>query len=91
MQTFIIDCRGIKTEDEFWQRYIDVTNPEGRRYFGRNLDAFWDAVEGGGPGWPGECELTFTNVDALRALGRPFLKEFENIARDATQTKIELI
>jgi RNAse (barnase) inhibitor barstar len=68
MREIVIDCSGIESPDEFWQRYLDAAKPEGASMFGRNLDAFWDAIEGGGPGWPGEVTLIFTHADQLAAL-----------------------
>ena len=68
MKTVTIDCAGVSSTEEFWLRYLDATQPEGRVHFGRNLNAFWDAIEGGGPGWPGEVVLEFQHADALSAL-----------------------
>lgn len=92
MRTIHIDCAGVKSEGEVCQRYLDAAQPEGAGYFGCNLNAFWDAVEGGGPGWPGEAELVFTNSADLFHLpnGRSFLKELRNIAKEATFTRVEL-
>ena len=42
-----------------------MAEPEGASYFGCNLDAFWDALNGG-PGWPGEVELKFINTMRLK-------------------------
>jgi len=71
MREIIIDCTGVTTADELWQRYVDAAKPEDASMFGRNLDAFWDAVEGGGPGWPGEVNLTFKHSDQLSTLRTP--------------------
>jgi len=59
MQTIYIDCAGVKSAADFWQRYIDTARPADADLFGRNLDAFWDAIEAAGPGWPGEVKLVF--------------------------------
>lgn len=48
MRTIYIDREGAESADEVWQRYVDAVNPENAAVFGRNLDAFWDAVEHGG-------------------------------------------
>jgi len=94
MQTIIIDCDGAKSAAEVWQRYIDAAKPEGAGLFGRNLDAFWDAIEHGGPGWPGETKLVFRNSSRLASLeiasGSSFLDGLRRIANEATQTQIEL-
>jgi hypothetical protein len=95
IQIISIDCTDVHTAAIFWQRYLDATEPEGAGHFGRNLDAFWDAIEGGGPGWPGECGLRFINSDALADIpghgSGSLLDALRQMAKDATQTKIELL
>jgi RNAse (barnase) inhibitor barstar len=95
MRTIYIDCNGAKSAAEFWQRYVDAVATEDPRFFGRNLDAFWDAVEGGGPGWPGEVKLVFTDSAGLAMFqvgsGLSLLDGLRRIANDATQTEIELV
>ena len=83
MRSYTIDCALLKDEGAFWQAYLAATEPEGAGYFGRNLNAFWDALNGG-PGWPGECQLMFINTASLKALheGR-FYQALEKIARDS--------
>ena len=94
MRTIYIDCAGVKSPVELWQRYLDAVQPEGADLFGRNLDAFWDAIECGGPGYPGETRLIFTQSADLATLqtanGDSFLEGLRQIAKDATQTQIEL-
>jgi hypothetical protein len=94
MRTIYIDCAGVTSPSELWQRYIDAAEPEGAAFFGRNLDAFWDAVERGGPGWPGPAKLVFTKsaelTDLRLADGSSLLDRLRQLASDATQTQIEL-
>lgn len=95
MREIIIDCTGIASTDEFWQRYLDAAKPENASMFGRNLNAFWDAVEAGGPGWPGEATLTFKHADQLstvRAEGcdGSLLEGLKRVADDATALRIIL-
>lgn len=89
-----IDCAGVTDVGEFWQRYLDAAQPADADLFGRNLDAFWDAVEGGGPGWPGPVRLVFTNTGQMNSLrilnGGSFLEKLQQIADEATQIDIEL-
>jgi RNAse (barnase) inhibitor barstar len=68
MREIIIDCSGVCSTEEFWKRYLDAAKPEGAAMFGRNLDAFWDAIEGGGPGWPGKVSLVFMHTAHLSGL-----------------------
>jgi RNAse (barnase) inhibitor barstar len=95
MRTIYIDCAGVKSASELWQRYIDAAQPEESDHFGRNLDAFWDAIERGGPGRPGEAKLVFTRTADLASVqlanGGSFLEGLWRIARDATQTRVELL
>lgn len=93
MPEVTIDCRGVTTPDELWQRYLDAAKPEGAAMFGRNLDAFWDAVEAGGPGWPGRVRLAFKYSNHLKQLrtrdgSRSFLDMLKDIAREATVVQI---
>ena len=88
--TVVIDAAGVASEDEFWERYISATQPVAAGYFGCNLNAFWDAVEGGGPGYPGEVNLHFINVSAMETFphGKVFLKAFRQIASESKFTKV---
>lgn len=78
MKSFIIDCGGVTSAPDFWERYVGEVKPEGANYFGRSLDAFNDALAGG-PGDPGKCELVLLNSKALEALGPGFLQHLEEI------------
>lgn len=94
MDEIIIDCSGVKTPAEVWQRYLDAVQPESAQMFGRNLDAFWDAIEGGGPGWPGEVALVFNHSDQLRSMqirsgNGSFFDALKHIAEKASVVKIE--
>jgi RNAse (barnase) inhibitor barstar len=90
MSTFTIDCSQIRDEAAFWHAYLAATNPEGAANFGRNLDAFWDALHGG-PGWPGECNLHFTNTATIRRFrdGR-FYDALQDMARDSRSVGVKL-
>jgi len=93
MKTITIDCAGVNSADEFWGRYLDATEPDGAEHFGRNLDAFWDAIEGGGPGWPGEVVLAFQHADALSDLrtsaGGSLLNGLRQVAQQATRIRVQ--
>jgi RNAse (barnase) inhibitor barstar len=90
MGSYTVDCANLKDESAFWQAYLAVTKPEGAGYFGCNLDAFWDALNGG-PGWPGECQLKFVNTASLKTLreGR-FYQALQEIARDSELVEVHL-
>jgi ribonuclease inhibitor len=88
---FLINCRDVGTVNEFWQRYVDVTRPREADSFGRNLDAFWDALAGG-PGCPGKCELVFRNSEGLASLttnaGASFLQALREIATAPNKVRV---
>ncbi len=93
MREVVIDCAGIRSEDTFWQHYLACTQPAAAAMFGCNLDAFWDAVQGGGPGWPGQVRLVFTNCAHLARLSicggtATFLDALKGIAADVTTIPI---
>jgi RNAse (barnase) inhibitor barstar len=74
LNVFTIDCARIESEEEFWRAYLTATNPEGAGLFGRNLDAFRDALSGG-PGWPGVCVMYFTNTERIQSLQSGYFYE----------------
>ena len=94
MRTVIVNCADTKSESEFWQRYIDAVQPDGDNLFGRNLAAFWDAIEGGGPGWPGEVRLVLRNANHLAAIevgdDLSLLDGLRRVATEATFVAIVL-
>jgi RNAse (barnase) inhibitor barstar len=90
MSTITIDCSELSSESAFWERYLLATNPEGAQYFGRNLDAFSDALSGG-PGWPGEICIRLTNSEHLKSWRDGlFYKGLEGIAQKSTQVAVLL-
>ncbi|MET3135334.1 hypothetical protein AAKU55_005642 [Oxalobacteraceae bacterium GrIS 1.11] len=70
------------SEADFWELYIAVVCPEGVECFGQNLNAFWDAISGGGPGWPGECIIELINVESFIKRNKKFYKRFQQITQD---------
>ncbi|MDP9836913.1 ribonuclease inhibitor [Neorhizobium huautlense] len=92
--TLTIDCRGIDSTASFWERYVEVVGPENCVDFGRNLDALWDALSGGGPGWPDVEHLVYENSKAL--LDMPdgeaafLLQRLSDMAARLTHMKLEL-
>jgi hypothetical protein len=86
MKLYVIDCHSIKSEAEFWAEYLSILKPQGAEYFGCNLDAFWDALSAGGPGFPnyeGKCEVRFINTENVKFLRNgEFYKKLQKIAQD---------
>jgi hypothetical protein len=96
MRDVYIDCSGVSSTDEFWQCYLDAVKPEGAAMFGRNLDAFWDAVEGGGPGWPGDVTLVFTHSNHLSELrtqcgSESFLNALKLLADQTSNRRVKFV
>ncbi len=60
-----IDGNSCDTQQDFWEKYISQIPAESARYFGKNMDAFCDAIKGGGPGFPGECSFKIKGVNKL--------------------------
>ncbi|WP_433931538.1 barstar family protein [Sorangium cellulosum] len=90
MSPVIVDCSAVQTEADFWSAYVRAAEPEGAVYFGRNLDAFWDGLNGG-PGWPGECELKFVNTQPLHRLrDGQVIRALRDIASRSTFVKVTL-
>ena len=86
---FVINCSDVTSRDQFWSAYVDEVQPQGALLFGRNLEAFWDAVSGGGPGWPGKCVLRFTHSERLAQIdGGRFFEGLKRIAAEAEQVRI---
>ena len=89
MDTFTIDCDKVSSETEFWRTYLAVVKPDGAVFFGSNLAAFRDAITGGGPGWPGECHLQFTNTESLMRINAgTFFQGLLSVAADASLVRI---
>ncbi|MCM5679972.1 barstar family protein [Schlegelella sp. S2-27] len=88
MRTIVVDCLTVQSEADFWSEYVKSAQPDGSGYFGRNLDAFWDALNGG-PGCPGECELRFINTGHVQAFrSGHFLEALRDIASRSSIVKV---
>ena len=88
-----VDCRGIANAREFWDRYERAVGVEKCVSFGRNLDALWDALNGGGPGWPDTENLVFANSRDMEDFenGIFLLNALHKIAAKLTLIKIEFV
>ncbi len=87
-----VDCCDVQSESEFWNRYLAATKPELGHLFGRNLHAYWDAVEWGGPGWPGDVHLRFLNCLSLAGFRNgDFLRFFRKYSSEMKHRRVELI
>lgn len=82
LKRFTLDCESVQADGDFWDLYCEVVRPEDEGYFGRNLDAFWDAVSAGGPGWPGECQIDLVNSSEFARKNPRLFKGLQRIAQE---------
>ncbi|MBO6935286.1 MAG: barstar family protein [Deltaproteobacteria bacterium] len=80
---YVLECSQVATQKEFWQLYLARVPTVNAEFFGRNLDAFRDAIAGG-PGRPGRpCFIEVLNTEKLQAKSPAFLEALREIGRDA--------
>lgn len=97
MDKYVIDVIDVNTACGFWDKYLEVVKPDGARYFGKNLDAFWDALDGGGPGFPcsDESLIRIVNSVSLKSIneGTLFdgLKSISNRLNENSNSVVKLI
>lgn len=65
---FFLNGYVYETQEDFWNAYTKQLNSESRKDFGKNLDAFNDAITAGGPGYPGECIIEIIGVENLKKI-----------------------
>jgi RNAse (barnase) inhibitor barstar len=65
------------SREDFWNAYAKEIDPESAKHFGKNLDAFNDAISAAGPGYPGECTIEITGTENLNKIFG--LKDFQFI------------
>jgi RNAse (barnase) inhibitor barstar len=54
-----------ETQSDFWYKYSSQIPNDSAEYFGRNLDAFNDAITSGGPGYPGDSIIEIIGTQKL--------------------------
>lgn len=88
MLEVVIDCSAVDSEADLWEAYVAAVMPEGATYFGRNLDAFRDALTGG-PGWPGDRIVRFVSTARLRLREGNFYAALKEICETAPCVTVE--
>jgi len=53
---------------DFWNKYASEIDSESAKYFGKNLDAFNDAITAKGPGFPGDCIIELMGARKLEKI-----------------------
>ena len=56
------------SQTDFWEKYTKQIPTESAKLFGKNLDAFNDAITGGGPGFPGDCVIEIIGIEKLNEI-----------------------
>ncbi len=73
-----------ETKEEFWNEYISEIDSESGKFFGKNLDAFNDAITAEGPGFPGECIIEIIGTEKLeKVFGKEDFEFIIGILKDA--------
>ena len=65
-----------ETKEDFWNKYVSEIGAESANSFGKNIDAFEDAIIAEGPGFPDNCVIEIIGTEKLK---RIFGKEDFNL------------
>jgi hypothetical protein len=92
MEEFRIDCSNVETPDQFWREYVLAVGSAACRDFGRNLDAFNDALSGG-PGFPGHgSTVRLLHSAALERIeAGAFFSSLQDIASDSLNRAVTVV
>jgi len=73
-----------KTQEDFWNKYTKQIPSKSVKNFGKNLDAFNDAITAAGPGFPGDCLIEIIGIEELsKIFGVQNIKFIIKLLRDA--------
>jgi hypothetical protein len=76
---YLLDCRQVQIEAEFWQLYVNVTYPNLAEKFERTFEAFEQAISSETlPGYPGQCDIRIVNAAHLQRTA--FYQKLKQIA-----------
>ncbi|QXP59007.1 barstar family protein [Olleya sp. HaHaR_3_96] len=56
------------SKQDFWNKYVAEIDYESGKNFGKNLDAFNDAITAEGPGFPGDCIIEIIGTEKLKKI-----------------------
>ena len=78
-----------ETKEDFWNKYLAEIDSESGKHFGKNLDAFNDAITAKGPGFPGECIIEIVGTEKLEKIfGKGDFDFIVGILREAKFAKL---
>jgi hypothetical protein len=73
-----------ETKQDFWNKYVAEIDSESGKLFGKNLDAFNDAITAEGPGFPGDCIIEIIGTEKLeKVFGKEDFEFIIGLLRDA--------
>ena len=73
-----------KTQEDFWSNYTKQIPYKSAKNFGKNLDAFNDAITAAGPGFPGDCLIEIIGINELsKIFGVQNMKFIIKLLQDA--------
>lgn len=73
-----------ETKEDFWNKYVAEIDSESGKLFGKNLDAFNDAITAEGPGFPGGCIIEIIGTEKLeKVFGKEDFDFIIGLLRDA--------
>ncbi|MFK8059781.1 MAG: hypothetical protein AB8B78_06770 [Polaribacter sp.] len=89
-RNIFIDGHLCNTKLDFWNKYVSEIDYKSGKGFGKNLDAFNDAINHKGPGFPGDCFIEIVGVkNLIKIFGKP---DFEYIIDTLHKSKfVELV
>ena len=58
----------LTSKQDFWDKYVEEIDFESGKNFGKNLDAFNDAITSEGPDFPGECIIEIIGTKKMKVL-----------------------
>lgn len=84
----VLECSQVRTPADYWALYLERVAVRSPDTFGRNLDAFWDALSRGGPGAPAEpCFIEMRNYGVLAAGHPEFVEKLASLAAELNALK----
>lgn len=87
-----IDGNNCSNQKDFWNAYARQIETDSALRFGKNLDAFNDAITGGGPGYPGKCSIEISGIDNLISIfGKSSFQYIIDLLKDAEYIELILV
>ncbi|WP_269236419.1 barstar family protein [Flavobacterium flavigenum] len=73
-----------ETKEDFWNKYVAEIDSESGKLFGKNLQAFNNAITAGGPGFPEDCIIEIIGTEKFeKVFGKEDFEFIIRLLRDA--------